>query len=231
MEIIPVRILAMEPALDGSGQGGRGMPAPRAASKLSPPTPPAAETQVESKPVAPVVPNVIATEELEQVSDSEVAVIPALATASDDRVVTTNVDTAQLFAGDNSPGTPGGGAMGTGFGSGGPGSGRGSGAGLGSSAIGGLQTQARYRDTPRPEYPESARRLSHEGRVLLRVLVDDQGHSRRVEIKDSSGSEALDRAAADAVKRWRFHPARSAGKPVESWVNIPVDFRLTDLKN
>ncbi|HEX2931804.1 MAG TPA: energy transducer TonB [Candidatus Binatia bacterium] len=44
----------------------------------------------------------------------------------------------------------------------------------------------------------------------------------------SSGSEALDRAAAEAIKRWRFHPARYGDKAVESWLRIPIEFRLAD---
>ena len=52
-----------------------------------------------------------------------------------------------------------------------------------------------------------------------------------VEINRSSGSEALDRAATEAIKHWRFHPARSGDKPVESWVSIPIEFRLEDLRN
>jgi protein TonB len=63
------------------------------------------------------------------------------------------------------------------------------------------------------------------------VLVDEQGKSKSVEIDDSSGSEALDRAAAEAIKRWRFSPARYGNKSVESWVKIPIDFRLTDAQN
>jgi protein TonB len=119
---------------------------------------------------------------------------------------------------------------GNGFGSAGTGFGRGSGAGVGwgSSGTGIALTQARYRDTPRPDYPDSARREGREGRVLLRVLVDDQGQSKQVEINNSSGSDALDRAAAEAIKRWRFHPARYGDKPVESWLRIPIEFRLAD---
>jgi protein TonB len=98
-------------------------------------------------------------------------------------------------------------------------------AGLGNKS---LLSQARYRDTPRPDYPESARREGREGRVLLRVLVDHQGRSKQVEINSSSGSEALDRAAAEAIRRWRFHPARHGDQPVESWLRIPIEFRLAD---
>ena len=57
----------------------------------------------------------------------------------------------------------------------GPGSGHGSGNGEGSGPghAGVPLTQASYRETPRPHYPESARREGKEGRVLLRVLIDE----------------------------------------------------------
>lgn len=89
-------------------------------------------------------------------------------------------------------------------------------------------TQAKYRETPKPAYPESARREGKEGRVLLRVLVDREGNSKNVEVSGSSGSETLDRAATEAIRRWRFSPAHYGDIPVESWVRIPIDFRLTD---
>jgi protein TonB len=41
----------------------------------------------------------------------------------------------------------------------------------------------------------------------------------------------LDRAAAEAIKRWRFHPARYGDKAVESWLRIPIEFRLADAKS
>lgn len=90
---------------------------------------------------------------------------------------------------------------------------------------------ARYSDTPRPVYPETARREGREGRVLLHVLIDVQGETKVVEVSRSSGSDALDQAATNAIKSWRFHPARRDDEPVESWVNVPIDFRLTDNKN
>jgi protein TonB len=95
-----------------------------------------------------------------------------------------------------------------------------------SDSPGATITQARYRETPAPLYPESARRDGREGRVLLRVLVDDQGRAKTVEVSTSSGNEVLDRAAAEAIRHWRFHPARYAKQPVESWIRIPIEFRL-----
>ena len=67
--------------------------------------------------------------------------------------------------------------------------------------------------------------------MLLRVLIDDQGETKAVEVSRSSGSDALDHAASSAIKRWRFHPARSGDQPIESWVNVPIDFRLSETKN
>jgi TonB family protein len=125
-------------------------------------------------------------------------------------------------------------AGGTGAGAGG--SGLGGGQGQGSSG-GGFShgdsrlTQASYRETPKPLYPERARKEGQQGRVLLRVLVDQEGRSKTVEISGSSGSETLDRAAVEAIRLWRFSPARYGDKPVESWVRIPIDFRLTDREN
>jgi TonB family protein len=89
-------------------------------------------------------------------------------------------------------------------------------------------TQVSVSHAPPPPYPEAARQDSKEGRVLLRVLVDEEGKSKIVEIFFSSGSRILDQAAAEAVKRWSFSPARYGGTPTASWVKIPVDFRITE---
>lgn len=106
------------------------------------------------------------------------------------------------------------------------------GMGVGQGSSGGGRaaslTQARYRETPRPIYPETARRKGREGTVLLRVLVDGEGCAKFVEINKSSGDDALDRAAREAIEQWRFIPAHYGEKAVESWIRIPVDFRLAD---
>jgi protein TonB len=116
-------------------------------------------------------------------------------------------------------------------GSGNSGNGGESGDGRGTGGAGVSLVQASYGYAPKPEYPHSARSAGKEGRVLLRVLVDAQGKTKTVEVNLSSGSDALDRAAVDAVRRWRFSPARHGDQPVESWVRIPIDFRLTEARD
>lgn len=102
--------------------------------------------------------------------------------------------------------------------------------GSGAGQIGSTLTQARYRETPQPHYPDSARREGKEGRVLLRVLVDEEGRTKAIEINTSSGHDLLDQAATEALKKWRFVPARAGGKSIETWVKIPIEFQLSNAK-
>ena len=78
----------------------------------------------------------------------------------------------------------------------------------------------------RPAYPSSARRLGVQGTTLLNVLVADDGRVANVVIAQSAGHPDLDQAAADAVRRWRFEPARHGTEKVAMWVQLPVEFRL-----
>ncbi len=79
-----------------------------------------------------------------------------------------------------------------------------------------------------PEYPARARRRGWEGRVLLVVRVRADGAAESVRVASSSGHGILDRAARDAVRRWRFNPARRAGIAVPASLEVPVTFRLID---
>ena len=85
---------------------------------------------------------------------------------------------------------------------------------------------AAYLNNPEPAYPARARREGLEGTVALNILVSKEGRPERVEIKQSSGAAILDNAALEAVRQWRFAPAKRAGDPVEAWVIVPLVFRL-----
>jgi TonB family protein len=126
-------------------------------------------------------------------------------------------------------GTRAGGNGGGGSGAGGQGIGSGAGEGGGSGAV--LSVKASYADCPKPDYPDRARREGWEGTVTLRVLVDEEGKSKSLEVNRSSGFPVLDEAAMDNVKRrCRFNPARDGDRRMESWIRIPVVFRLADIK-
>lgn len=81
-------------------------------------------------------------------------------------------------------------------------------------------------NNPKPPYPLAARRHGAQGRVILSVQVSASGASHTVLLKRSSGHAVLDDAALQTVRRWRFVPARRGDTPVESWVDVPIIFRL-----
>ncbi len=85
---------------------------------------------------------------------------------------------------------------------------------------------ASYLDNPAPEYPPLARRSGEQGRVILRVHVTADGKADAVELRTSSGSQRLDQAAIETVKRWRFVPARQGSNAVTAWVLVPIAFSL-----
>ncbi|QSR87864.1 energy transducer TonB [Methylacidiphilum caldifontis] len=84
-----------------------------------------------------------------------------------------------------------------------------------------------YLRNPPPVYPEEARRKGEQGVVYIWVKISPAGTVSSLSVYRSSGFADLDGAAVDAVKRWRFHPAKSGNTPVESQAIVPVQFHLT----
>lgn len=85
---------------------------------------------------------------------------------------------------------------------------------------------AAYLNNPAPYYPDSARRRGVQGKTMLQVQVAVDGAAHDVTVLRSSGSDLLDSAALDAVKRWRFVPAKRGGEMVEAKVVVPIEFKL-----
>ncbi len=79
--------------------------------------------------------------------------------------------------------------------------------------------------SPPPTYPAAALRAGETGSVVVRVDVDATGYPNNATVIQRSGSRELDRAATDAVRRWRFTPAQSNGQPVPGSIEVPFDFK------
>ncbi|MDZ4338207.1 MAG: energy transducer TonB [Pseudomonas sp.] len=91
-----------------------------------------------------------------------------------------------------------------------------------------LSTKPSFREPPRqPNYPSQARRRNQQGVVLVEVRLDERGQQRSLNLLRSSGVDSLDRAALEAVAKWRFRPETSGGQAVPSRVQIPIQFALT----
>jgi periplasmic protein TonB len=119
----------------------------------------------------------------------------------------------------------GGGKGNSGLGRGAKGDGTGGGGTASGEALSGLaRPLGGYQVKPR--YPESARRAGAQGVTLLRVRVLENGKVGEVNVEKSAGFRDLDLAAAEAVKKWLFEPARRDKEPVSVWVMLPVKFEL-----
>jgi TonB family protein len=109
----------------------------------------------------------------------------------------------------------------------GPGLGPGTGGGTGGGVYGpgsGVAPPRLIREV-KATYPDAARQRGTEGEVLLSLVVRRDGRPDDVRVTRSLGPEFDDRAR-DAVRQWRFEPARLQGVPVDVAVEVAVEFRL-----
>jgi protein TonB len=90
-----------------------------------------------------------------------------------------------------------------------------------------MSSAPRIASQPPPRYPEAARRAGAQGTTMLKVRVSADGTVGEIVIERSSGHPELDAAAAEAVGRWRFAPARRRGEPVDVWILLPIRFTLS----
>lgn len=119
----------------------------------------------------------------------------------------------------------------------GPGGGIGSGAGAGlGPGLGGGYAGGVFRVgggvsapspiyKPEPEYSPEARQAKLQGTVILSLIVGTDGIARGIRVARSLGM-GLDERAIEAVRQWRFDPAKKDGKPVAVAVEVEVSFRL-----
>jgi periplasmic protein TonB len=109
---------------------------------------------------------------------------------------------------------------------GGPGGVRGGTPG-GEGAGGGADNFPHFLHRELPVYPLAARRMGREGRVVLRLNIDENGRLQQVEVVESSGFE-FTRAAVEAVKKSTYRAALQNGRPVPSRAILPVQFILKE---
>jgi protein TonB len=76
-----------------------------------------------------------------------------------------------------------------------------------------------------PEYPHVMRRDGVSGIVTVRCTVDEKGDVVDPVVEKSSNRE-FEEPALNALKKWKFKPARQDGNPVAIKVSIPVKFSV-----
>jgi TonB family protein len=85
-----------------------------------------------------------------------------------------------------------------------------------------------YRENTPPVYPAIAKLRGYEGVVLVNAEILPDGRVGSTAISKSSGYTILDQSAIEAVKLWKFEPAKKAGKPFAIRVKLPIKFVLHD---
>ncbi|MDY7575510.1 energy transducer TonB [Actimicrobium sp. CCI2.3] len=83
-----------------------------------------------------------------------------------------------------------------------------------------------YLEAPQPVYPPLARRAGEEGKVILRVLVSQQGRAEQVELRTSSGFDRLDESARQSVLKARFRPHLEDGLAVAVYALVSINFSI-----
>ena len=92
-----------------------------------------------------------------------------------------------------------------------------------------VDQRPRTLSAPDPKYPAAARRAEREGLVDLQFIVGVDGRASDITvIKEEPKGFGFGDAAAEAVKRWRFVPAKKGGASVPMRVKIPIRFTLDD---
>ncbi len=86
---------------------------------------------------------------------------------------------------------------------------------------------AGYLNNPAPTYPPSALLKGIQGHVILNVHVLASGHAEEVTVFKTSGQRILDDSAVKTVTAWLFEPARRGKNPIDGWVKVPINFKLS----
>lgn len=81
--------------------------------------------------------------------------------------------------------------------------------------------------TPPPHYPDTLKREGISGIVAVIVVIDEKGNIASSVIGKSSHPE-FEKPALDAVKSWKFKPAKKDGSAVKVRVTVPLRFNVED---
>jgi protein TonB len=78
-----------------------------------------------------------------------------------------------------------------------------------------------------PDYPMQARQRGQEGWVVLEFTISTAGTVKDVAVVASEPGTVFDRAAVQAVRRWKYNPKIVGGKAVERpGVKVRLDFEM-----
>jgi protein TonB len=78
-----------------------------------------------------------------------------------------------------------------------------------------------------PDYPMNARQRGIEGWVVVEFTISTAGTVKDAEVVASEPGTIFDKAAVQAVRKWKYNPKIKDGKPVErAGVKVRLDFEM-----
>lgn len=77
---------------------------------------------------------------------------------------------------------------------------------------------------PPPFYPDIARKIGVEGRVIVTIEIDQKGNVTNAKI--FKGERILGKECIENAYKYKFKPAIKDGKPIKVKMNVPFNFRL-----
>ena len=78
---------------------------------------------------------------------------------------------------------------------------------------------------PPLEYPAEAAKDGIKGYVVINMLIAKDGSVELAKILESQPADIFDNAALNAVRSWRFSPAKYKQKPVKMWAKQKIRFQ------
>ena len=91
-------------------------------------------------------------------------------------------------------------------------------------SLGGQVQAPKLVSSPSPVYPPDALREQVQGIVVIDALIDEAG--KIADVKVVSGPTALKQAAIDALRTWKYEPARLNGQPIAAHTQVNINFAL-----
>ena len=79
---------------------------------------------------------------------------------------------------------------------------------------------------PSPPYPEMLRKARVNATVVVRCIIDKNGHVRDPQVTVPARMQPFNEAVIAAVKQWRFTPGSLNGQAVETYLSLTVHFSV-----
>ena len=91
--------------------------------------------------------------------------------------------------------------------------------------IGDVDEKPQVQKQAQPSYPSAARRAGKEGYVVAEFIIDANGATTEIQIKQSS-DPVFNQPSIEAIQKWRFTPGKKGNRVVKTRTRVKLPFQL-----